>query len=117
MSSAPQRYLEVDETGDVSLVRFAVHKILPENVQGLQEQLFLLPDEGRHKLLLDFTGVGFIDYAVVGVLLTLSGKIATARGKLKLCCMDPNVFEVFVETKHDKNFEIYKDQRTALSKY
>jgi anti-sigma B factor antagonist len=120
MSTQPRRRrLEVEQIGDVTVVNFVDRKILDEqNIQIIGEQLFSLVDnEGCKKLLLNFGNVEYLSSAALGKLITLNKKVQTAKGKLILCNIDPQIHEVFEITKLDKFFKIMKDEQTALQAY
>ncbi len=75
MSAQPRRRrIEVEDIGDVTVVRFVDRKIQDErNIDIIGEQLFSLVDEfGRRKLLLDFGNVESLSSAAVGKLITLN---------------------------------------------
>lgn len=120
MSSQPRRRrLEVEQIGDVTVVNFVDRKILDEqNIQVIGEQLFGLVDtEGYRKLLLNFGNVEYLSSAALGKLITLNKKLQTAGGRLILCNIDPQIFEVFEITKLDKFFNIQKEEQTALQAF
>ena len=120
MSSQPRRRrLEVEDVGDVTVVSFVDRKILDEqNIQVIGEQLFkLVDDDGRRKLLLNFGNVEYLSSAALGKLITLNKKVQSAGGRLILCNIDPQIFEVFEITKLDKFFNIQKEEQTALQAF
>ena len=117
MSSQPKRRrLEVEDIGDVTVVNFTDKKILDEqNNQVIGEQLFSLVDEdGRRKILLNFGNVEYLSSAALGKLITLNKKLQAAGGKLILCNIDPQIYEVFEITKLDRFFKIVKEEQAAL---
>src|SRR5271166_4477041 len=98
MSSQPRRRrLEAEDIGDVTVVNFIDKKILDEqNIQIIGEQLFGLVDEqGRRKLLLNFGNVEDLSSSAQGKFSTLNKKVNLAGGRLILCNIDPQIFEVF----------------------
>src|SRR5687767_2606939 len=98
MSTQPRRRrLEVEDIGDVTVVKFTDRKILDEqNIQIIGEQLFgLVDDAGRKKLLLNFSNVEYLSSAALGKLITLNKKVQAAGGRLALCTIDPQIYEVF----------------------
>ena len=111
-----QRRLDIEEVGDVTIVRFVDKKILDEtNIQIIGNQLFALVDEdGRKKIILDFTHVEYLSSAALGKLITMDKKVKTANGKLKLCSIRPDIYEVFKITRLNKLFNIVDDQEKAL---
>jgi anti-sigma B factor antagonist len=120
MSPQPRRRrLEVEDIGDVTVVNFVDKKILDEqNIQVIGEQLFQLVDElGRRKILLNFKNVEFLSSAALGKLITLNRKLQSAGGKLVLCEIDPQIYEVFEITKLNKLFTIVKDEQTGLQSF
>jgi anti-sigma B factor antagonist len=120
MSTQPRRRrLEVEDIGDVTVVNFVDRKILDEqNIQVIGEQLFGLVDEiGRRKLLLNFGNVEYLSSAALGKLITLNKKLQAAGGKLILCNIAPQIFEVFEITKLDKFFKIHKEEQAALQAF
>lgn len=120
MSTQPRRQrLEVEDIGDITVVHFIDKKILDEqNIQIIGDQLFELVDKfGRGRLLLNFGNVEYLSSAALGKLITLHKKVNTARGKLILCNIDPQIREVFEITKLDKIFTIQRDEQTALQAF
>ena len=120
MSAQPKRRrLEVEDIGDVTVVNFTDKKILDEqNIQVIGEQLFSLVDElGRRKILLNFRNVEYLSSAALGKFITLNKKVSTSGGKLVLCNIDAQIFEVFQITKLDKLFKIEKDEQGGLQAF
>ena len=116
---AVHRRLEVTEVGDVAVVRFVDRKILDEaNIQELgQELIQLVDEENRDMLLLNFLNVDFLSSGALGKLIKLEKKVKARAGKLKLCCIRPEIFEVFQITRLDKLFQIYEDEAVALAAF
>jgi anti-sigma B factor antagonist len=120
MTSQPRRRrLEVEDIGDVTVVNFTDRKILDEqNIQLIGEQLFSLVDEsGRKKILLNFGNVEYLSSAALGKLITLNKKLQGAGGKLILCNIDPQIYEVFEITKLNKLFNIKAEEQAALQEF
>ena len=120
MSAQPRRRrLEVENIGDVTVVNFVDKKILEEqNIQNIGEQLFaLVEQDGLTKLLLNFGNVEYLSSAALGKLITLNKKVKDAGGKLILCEITPQIYEVFEITRLDKFFRIEKDEQSALQAF
>jgi anti-sigma B factor antagonist len=119
--SQPQRRrrLEVEDIGDVTVVNFVDRRILDEqNIQVIGEQLFSLVDEvGRRKILLNFGNVEFLSSAALGKLIALHKKLQAVGGRLILCNIDPEIYEVFEITRLDKFFTIQKEEQAALQAF
>ncbi|MGF1581785.1 MAG: STAS domain-containing protein [Gemmataceae bacterium] len=117
MSTQPGRKrLEVEDSGEVTVVNFVDKKILDEqNIQTIGDQLFQLVDKlGRTKLLLNFGNVEYLSSAALGKLITLNRKVNNARGQLILCNISEQIYEVFEITKLNKVFQIEKSEQEAL---
>jgi anti-sigma B factor antagonist len=120
MSSQPRRSrLEVEHIGDVTVVNFLDRKILDEqNIQRIGDQLFgLVDNDGARKVLLNFSNVEYLSSAALGKLITLNKKLQAAGGRLILCNIDPQIYEVFEITKLDKFFKIHKEEQAALQAF
>lgn len=119
MTTQPRRRLEVEDIGDVTVVNFKDRKILDEqNIQIIGEQLFSLVDEaGRRKILLNFGNVEYLSSAALGKLITLNKKLQGVGGRLILCNIDPQIYEVFEITKLNKLFNIHKEEQAALQAF
>ena len=120
MAQPPRRRrLELEEVGDVTVVNFIDKKILDEqNIQIIGEQLFdLVDNQGKKKLLLNFGNVEFLSSAALGKLITLNKKLQAVGGRLILCNIDPQIYEVFEITKLDKFFNIQKEEQAALQAF
>lgn len=114
-----RRRLEVEEVGDVTVVSFTDRKILDEqNIQLIGEQLFSLVDEShRKKVLLNFANVDYLSSAALGKLITMNKKTQGIGGKLVLCNIAPQIYEVFEITKLNKIFNIQKEEQSALKAF
>src|ERR1043166_2831993 len=109
--------LRVEHNGDVAIVHFLDKRILDEpTIQAIAEQLFGLVDsEGRRKLLLNFSNVEYMASAALGKLINLHKKLHALQGKLAMCHVIPQIYEVFAITKLDKIFKIYPDEEAAMA--
>jgi anti-sigma B factor antagonist len=122
MSSTSQpkrRRLDTEEVNGVTVVNFVDRKILDEqNIQKIGEELFGLVDgQNRVKILLNFGNVEYLSSAALGKFITLNKKVQAAGGKLILCNIDPNIYEVFEITKLNKLFNIQKEEQAALQAF
>lgn len=117
--TAAHRRLDIEEIGDVTVAKFVDKKILDEtNIQIIGNQLFGLTDEdGRKKIILDFTNVEYLSSAALGKLITMEKKVKAAKGQLRLCCIRPEIYEVFEITKLNRIFQIFDTQEQALESF
>jgi len=113
------RRITVSKLGDVSVVTFQDKKILDEagTVELGQELFSLVENDNRKAILLDFGNVEFLSSAALGKLITLDRKVKTAKGRLKLCSIRPEILDVFNVTKLNKVFDIRGDQAEGISAF
>lgn len=116
MPEGGTRRIDIEDVGDVTVVRFVDRRILDENnIQIIGNQLAGLVDEdGRRKIVIDFNDVEYLSSAALGKLITLDKKVRAAKGKLRLCGIRPEIYEVFKITRLDKVFSIFDDPDKAL---
>ena len=116
---AGYRRLDVNEVGDVTVVRFRDQKIIEDiNIQELGNEMFQLVEvEKRNKLLLNFSSVDFHSSAALGKLITLDKKMKVQGGVLKLSNIRPEIYEVFAITKLNRLFDIKDDEADALAAF
>ena len=115
--SAGQRRIDIEQIGDVTVAKFVDKKILDENnIQMIGNQLFgLVEEDGRKKIVLDFTSVEYLSSAALGKLITMDKKVKAVGGQLRLCSIRPDIYEVFAITRLNKLFDIRDDQEAALA--
>ena len=116
MSDGGHRRIDIEQMGDVTVARFVDKKILDEtNIQIIGNQMFgLVDDEGRQKVILDFTNVEYLSSAALGKLITMDKKMKAAKGKLRLCSVRPEIYDVFAITKLNKLFSMHDDLDAAM---
>lgn len=111
-----QRRLDIETVGDVTIAGFLDKKILDEsNIQSIGEELFgLVEEDGRKRIILDFANVEYLSSAALGKLITMDKKVNAAGGKLRLCSIRPDIYEIFAITRLNKLFDIHDTQEDAL---
>ena len=114
--AASHRRLDLEEVGEITVARFTDKKILDEaNIQVIGNQMFgLVEDDGRRKIVLDFTNVEYLSSAALGKLIVMDKKVKAAQGQLKMCSVRPDILEVFRITRLDKLFAIFDSREQAL---
>lgn len=119
MSQGSARHLRLESIDGVTVVSFVDSKIVSEeSIQEVGEQLYSLVDnEGHRQLLLNFGNVQYMSSAALGKLINLKKKAGAAGGKLKLCCIHPELKVVFKITRLDQVFEIFDEEQAALDSF
>jgi anti-sigma B factor antagonist len=104
---------EIDETRVILRVVGEIHATTaPE----FSERLNAAIAQGRTGVVLDLTGVEFIDSTGLSVLLNGLRRVTRVRGTLVLACANPTVLRLFEITKLDSTFEIVADCDEAVAR-
>lgn len=107
--------ISVKYAGNATIMSFTDEKILEErDINALQESIMSVIEQAeRINLILDFGNVRFLSSAVLGLLIRISKRIYEREGQLRLCNINPKIYEIFKITRLTKTFDIYDDIETA----
>jgi len=112
-------HITVSKMDDVSVVEFADRKILDElSISEIGDQLRAVAQSGHGvRMLLNFQNVEHLSSAALGMLITLDKLVKEGNGKLRLCNINPQIYEVFKITRLNKLFSIHDSTETALTSF
>jgi len=110
----PSISVEYDE--NATIIRFTDEKILEEtDIKALQTSIISVIEQAeRTNLILDFVNVRFLSSAVLGLLIRISKRIYERDGQLRLCNINPKIYEIFKITRLTKTFDIYNNVESAI---
>ena len=113
------QHLEVSDSHGITFVRLLDRQLVEGiDIQGLGQELFrLIESEDRSKLVLDFSLVDFLASVALGKLIALHSKVVARNGTMKLCCIRPEVYEIFTVTKLDRLFDIEDTEASAIAAF
>ena len=105
----------VEYAENATIVTFTDERILEEkDIRALQESIMsVIEQAGRINLILNFYNVRFLSSAVLGLLIRISKKVYERDGQLRLCGINPKIYEIFRITRLTKIFDIYQDVKSA----
>jgi anti-sigma B factor antagonist len=108
--------MSVQVENDITIVELMSQKILDEMVIAeIGEQLNQLVEQAEYpRLVLDFTHVSHMSSSALGMLITLHKRIREKGGHLRLCNVQPAIYEVFVITRLNEIFQICQSRDEAL---
>ena len=108
--------IEVTQKDGITEVELLDEEILDEMVIGnISESLFsVVQDRTPVRLMLSFSRVRHLSSSALGVLIRLHKRIRESGGELRLCCIQPTIYEIFKITKLNEVFQIYEDRAEAL---
>jgi anti-sigma B factor antagonist len=116
MQENAQRLSVTVEHG-VTVVELTDRKILDEiSIAHIGEDLTALVARcDNPKLVVDFTQVAHMSSSALGMLITLHKRICEKKGQLRLCNIQPSIYEVFVITRLNEIFQVFKSRQEALA--
>jgi len=108
--------INVKYAENATIATFTAQSILEEkDIQALQKSIIPVIEQAeRINLILDFCNVRFLSSAVLGLLIRISKKVYERDGQLRLCNINPKIYEAFKITRLTKIFDIYKDTEDAV---
>jgi len=108
--------ISVEYAENATITTFTDEKILEEkDIKALQESIMsVIEQAGRINLILDFCNVRYLSSAVLGLLLRISKKVYECDGQLRLCNINPRIYEIFKITRLTKIFDIYPNVAGAV---
>jgi anti-sigma B factor antagonist len=115
MESAKPR-IAVEYSDNAVIVSFTDEKILEsKDVQALKDSMMGVIEQAVGiNLVLDFSNVQFLSSAVLGLLINISKRVYEQKGQMKLCNINPKIYEIFKITRLTKIFDIYDNREDAL---
>lgn len=109
-------WLEVDQAGEVAIVRFKIPWILKEGtIETIGDTLYeLVENSGCRKFVLNFGNVKSLASTMFGKLTALHQRVELRGGRLALCCIDPGLDEVFQAVKLIPLLPVFENEQLAL---
>jgi anti-sigma B factor antagonist len=83
---------------------------------SFREQLNAVIEGGGTMLVLDLSGVEFIDSTGLSVLLNGLRLINQRHGRMALVCANPTVMRLFQITSLDATFDMFEDRAAAIAR-
>jgi anti-sigma B factor antagonist len=102
---------DVDDHTTIVTVDGEIHVSTAPEFSGV---LAAMVAGGRTRLVLDLTGVMFIDSTGLSVLLNALRRTTREGGRMALVCTNPTVLRLFEITRLDSTFDIHADVEPAL---
>ena len=109
--------LVVEERGDVRIVRVREQKLTYPNLSAFFGEVKQLVDGGARKLLIDLSGVTYVDSASIGCLMDIHRLLQDKEGTLRLCSLQPRVETMISMTGVHKIVEIQPDEAEGLASF
>ena len=107
--------IKLTRDGELTVVEFNVRKLLEENeIADVGRQLTsYIESQLKPKIIISFAGVDHLSSSALGTLITVNYKVRERDGQLRLCSINPQIYEVFLITKLNKLFRIFPTMEEA----
>jgi len=108
--------IAVEYAQNATIVTFTDEKLLDQqDIGALQDSIMsvIVSAPGGMNLILDFSKVRFLSSAVLGLLIRISKRVYQRDGQLRLCNINPKIYEIFKITRLTRIFDIYPDVESA----
>ncbi len=109
--------LETRDDGSVTIITVAGDLVIGDAESQFKKTVTRLLEEGRVNLLVDLTGVGFLDSSGLGALVRALTNAQKEGGQTKLLNAGPQIRKLLQMTKLDSVFEIHEDMETAVTSF
>ena len=109
--------LSTREDGRVTIMSVKGDLVIGEGEAMFKKTVTRLLEEGRIYLLVDLSGVGFLDSSGLGALVRAMTNSQKEGGQTKLLNAGPQVRRLLEMTKLDSVFEIHEDLEKAVSSF
>ncbi|MBP6822788.1 MAG: STAS domain-containing protein [Acidobacteria bacterium] len=111
--------LEIRERAfdDVTLLDLIGKITIGDGSVQLRESITRLLDSGRNRIVLNLSGVSYVDSSGIGELVSSLTTTKSSGGKLKLLNPPKKIKDLLMITKLLTVFEIHEDEGTAISSY
>ncbi|OGZ69487.1 MAG: hypothetical protein A3D44_03655 [Candidatus Staskawiczbacteria bacterium RIFCSPHIGHO2_02_FULL_42_22] len=117
---APPRFTECAFNGNVALVTliFPDNQIMKkEDIDAMGRELVKLIDVGAHEMVVNFENIEYMSSAAIAKFIRIQRRISDRGGKLVLCQIPPQIYEVFEITRFHHLFKIVATQADALREF
>ena len=116
VTASPRLLLEwVD---GVTVVTFAEKSLLNGHViHEVAAELEFIDGSVSSNILINFDGVEVLSSALLAELYRFMRRIRAAGGRAKLCCIRPQLVEIFAATGFDRKFEVFDQEGRALDSF
>jgi anti-sigma B factor antagonist len=108
--------IEVTQTGGVTLV-VPKGDLDMGTADQMKRTLTELIEKGQSKLVMDLTGVAYVDSSGLGALVATMKQARAVGGNLKLCGLQEDVRSIFEMTRLIKVMAVHSDRQEAVASW
>ncbi|HEV3469919.1 MAG TPA: STAS domain-containing protein [Pyrinomonadaceae bacterium] len=105
------------QAGDVTILDMDGKITIGEGSVSLRGAIRRLIEEGKKKILLNLSGVGYVDSSGIGELVSSYTTTSSKGGQLKLLNLTQKIQDLLAITKLLTVFDVYDDEASALNSF
>ena len=105
------------QAGDVTILDMTGKVTIGEGSVALRSAVRRLIEEGKKKILLNLSGVSYVDSSGIGELVSSFTTINREGGQLKLLNLTQKIQDLLAITKLLTVFDVYEDEPSALNSF
>jgi len=109
--------LNIREISGVTVIDITGRLTLGDAPTVLKDEIRRLIEEGKTSLLLNLTGLTYLDSSGLGLLVGAYAAANRAGGQLKLSNLTSRVKDLLLITKLYTVFEVYDDEASAIASF
>ncbi|MBI2833378.1 MAG: STAS domain-containing protein [Acidobacteria bacterium] len=109
--------LKTDHVGDIAIVRVGEGRLMYPLLSEFAGAVTSLITAGEKKVIIDLSGVGYVDSATIGCFMDLYRQVSAAGGALKLAGVQKRVETMLTMTGAQNFIEVHPDERSAVSSF
>ena len=111
--------IHITKENNITIASFdkEVKKLNALITEEVKQELSVLFDNPNTKLILNLSGINYVDSSGFGVFLSLMKKANNNYGDFKICNVNTDVKELFQLLQLHNVFEIYKNQEDCLASF
>jgi anti-sigma B factor antagonist len=109
--------LQTHEDGSVTVLTVTGDLVIGDAEATFKKTVTRLLEEGHTRLLVDLSGVGFLDSSGLGALVRALTQSQKEGGQTKLLGAGPQIRKLLQMTKLDSVFEIHDTMEAAVSSF
>ena len=109
--------LTTENRGDVVIVRVGESRMMYPLLNEFSTAVTTLIGSGTRKVVIDLSGVGYIDSATIGCLMDLYRQSVAAGGALKLAGLQKRVETMLAMTGAQNFLEVHPNRAAALASF
>jgi anti-sigma B factor antagonist len=109
--------LTIEKRENIDFISFSTDRINALNIEEIKEKIIKVLESPNSKLLINLSGVEYIDSSGFGCFLSAMKTARNNYGTIKFCCLSPGIISVFETLYLHTIFEIYPDPESGIKSF